>query len=78
MTEEEKAIARMVLGHFGAAGGYEPGGFTSLLLQAYGKADPSNRARLQAGFPVQARMMDACMNTENGVRDLQAGLGVTP
>lgn len=78
MTEEEKAIARMVLGHFGAEGGYEPGGFTSLLLQAYGKADPSNRARLRLGFPVQAEMMDACMNTEHGVAALQKLLEVSP
>lgn len=77
MTEEESNMARMVLGHFGATGGYEPGGFTSLLLRAYQKADPMNRARLRLGFPNQAAMMDACMNTESGVADLQKQLGVT-
>jgi hypothetical protein len=71
MTEEQKNAARMVLGYFGAEGGYEPGGFTSLILRAYQKADPGNRARLRLGFPELADMMDACMNTESGVADLQ-------
>lgn len=71
MTEEQKELGRMVLGYFGADGGYEPGGFTSTLLTAYSKADPQNRYRIRMGFPVHADMMDACMNTEHGIADLQ-------
>lgn len=77
MNEEQKNLARMVLGYFGAAGGYEPGGFTSLILQACQKADPQNRHRLSLGFPEHVAMMDACVNTESGVADLQKALGVT-
>lgn len=71
MTEDQKKKARMVLGYFGAEGGIQPGGFTSALLTAYQKADPGNRARIWMGFPEEADMMYACMNTESGIADLQ-------
>lgn len=43
--------ARHALWAVGDVRGYEPGGFTKALLEAYGKADLSNRQRLWTGFP---------------------------
>ena len=43
-------VAANVLWHFGQ-GGYPSGAFTATLLEAWGKADPTNSALLGRAFP---------------------------
>lgn len=79
MTGDQEDLARMVLGYFGADGGQEPGGFTHTIMQAYQRADPGNKQRLQLGFPELCRLMDRVANTPNGVEEIQRELnGETP
>lgn len=55
MSPAEEAI-RHVLWHIGdRENGVEPGGFTSALLNAWGRADMQNSARLAAAFPALGR-----------------------
>lgn len=69
---------RCVLGYFGQDGGWKPGGFTGLMLRAYQKADPGNKARIRLGFPDLADAMDLAMNDLSGIEQLQTRLGVRP
>lgn len=55
--------------------GYEPGGFTSALLLAWGKADHVNQGRLAIGFPVYADAMGV-LNSQ-GADALLQWAGVT-
>jgi hypothetical protein len=75
VTPEEEEVARYVLGYFGADGGWEAGGFTSLIMRAYQKADPGNKARLRLGFPELTACMDTVLNSQGGIKQLQDKLG---
>lgn len=58
-NDERQQAARHVLWTLGhREHGYEPGGFTSALLDAWGRADSSNQARLRIAFPVYAHALD--------------------
>lgn len=61
--------ARHALWVVGDPRGWEPGGFTASLLEALGKADRMNRARLWVSFPglVQAVTL---AQTEHGRNEL--------
>lgn len=55
MNPSEEAI-RHVLWHIGdREEGVQPGGFTTALLEAWGKADLANSARLVSAFPALGR-----------------------
>jgi len=51
MSNEESQAARHVLWTVSNPNGYEPGGFTRSLLEAWGHADYINDAKLSAAFP---------------------------
>lgn len=70
LTEEQEDAVRSVLFYFGHPSGWESGGFTTLIMQAYQKADPSNRARLRMAFPVLAEAMDTVINNMTGIKEL--------
>jgi hypothetical protein len=70
LTEDERETIRHVLYYYGHPAGWAPGGFTELLLKAYQKADPGNKARLRQGFPEMAEAMDVVMNSMTGIKDL--------
>lgn len=70
VTPEQEEIIRHVLWYFNERGGWEPGGFTQLILRAYQKADPGNRARLRRGFPEYAEAMDLVLNSMGGIKQL--------
>ena len=74
MTPDQEEVIRHVLGYFGASGGWEAGGFTSLMMRAYQKADPGNKARIALGFPELAEAMDTVMNQMDGIQKLQERL----
>lgn len=76
LTEEQIENTRYVLGYFGYKGGWQAGGFTSLIMQAYQKADPGNRARLRLGFPVLAEAMDTVLSSRQGIKELAARVGI--
>lgn len=69
--------ARHVLWHYGADGGYQPGSFTQKLMQAIDAADVIHKARLRAAYPELVDAMNQAANREDGIRHLQAGLGIT-
>lgn len=48
---EEQEAARHVLWYVGDKRGWEPGSFTSKLLDAWARADRENDARLRGAFP---------------------------
>ncbi|MGE5501263.1 MAG: hypothetical protein ACM3W4_04990 [Ignavibacteriales bacterium] len=68
---------RHVLWHYGADGGYQPGSFTQKLMIAIDAADVVNKARLRACYPELVDAMNLAANREDGIRQLQASLGVT-
>jgi hypothetical protein len=49
---ERREVARHLLWHAHREGGFEPGGFTVALLNAWGRADRANHDRLCLAFPV--------------------------
>lgn len=63
--------SRHILGHYGYAEGWQPGGFTTSLLSTWEKADSGNRARLHLAFPAMGLAV-AIMGREKGVETLQA------
>ncbi|WP_405558893.1 hypothetical protein OHV08_33785 [Streptomyces canus] len=69
--------ARHVLWHYGADGGYQPGSFTQKLMQAIDAADVVHKARLRGAYPELVDAMNLAANREDGIRQLQQGLGVT-
>ena len=63
--------ARHVLWYFRQAGGCPPGGFTSYLLDAWGKADTANQARLRMGFPSLGKAIDLARDMDfDALREL--------
>lgn len=77
LTEEEVETIRFVLGYFGYKGGWQAGGFTQLIMQAYQKADPQNKARLRLAFPILAEAMDTVLDSLTGIKELAARVGIT-
>jgi len=69
--------ARHVLWHYGAEGGYQPGSFTQKLMAAIDAADIVHRARLRAAYPELVDAMNHAASREDGIRQLQQGIGVT-
>lgn len=63
-------LAQHVLWHF-SQGGYEPGTFTSLLLQTIGHADTENRERLRVSFPNHVRAFEMGANETYGIDRLR-------
>jgi hypothetical protein len=57
-TEDQQDAAHWVLSYYGVPNHYPPGGFSGLIIQAYQKADPGNKAKLRASFPELAEAMD--------------------
>jgi hypothetical protein len=55
--EERKAAARDILGFFHLNGGWQPGGFTTSLIDTHQRADSLNRIRLMLGFPVLGKAL---------------------
>ena len=53
--------AEYVLWHWGLPGGVPPGGFMEALLNAWGRADNENWARLAKGFPELAAAFELGM-----------------
>lgn len=49
MTSTE--AAESLLGYYRLPGGVTPGGFATLLITCFEKADPMNKARLLVAFP---------------------------
>jgi hypothetical protein len=64
-------VAAHVLAHYGREGGYQAGSFTTDLLSAMGKADPTNLDRLALGFPEYVAAVTAIQYDPNGVAHLQ-------
>lgn len=59
-TEGELEAAQHVLSFYRYRNGVyqDPNSFTGLILHAYSKADPGNKARLAQGFPELAAAMN--------------------
>jgi hypothetical protein len=66
----EKQVIRHVLWYFGDERGWEPGGFTQLILTAMQKADPENFLRLSVAFPQEAKAMRMVLGDIDGIREL--------
>jgi hypothetical protein len=64
-------VAAHVLAHYGREGGYQAGSFTTDLLSAMSKADPTNLDRLALGFPEYVAAVAAVQYDPNGVARLQ-------
>jgi hypothetical protein len=64
--------AAHVLFHYGRAGGYQAGSFTTALLSAMGTADPANLDKLAASFPEYVAAVTAIQYDPAGVEHLQA------
>lgn len=64
-------IARHVLWHFKAAGAWEPGDLTKLLLQMLQRADVDNRGRLARVYPGYAQAVALIDSSLDGVEVLQ-------
>ena len=52
MEQEATQCAHHVLGYHHDPRGYQPGGFTTSLLDTWSRADHQNAARLASAFPV--------------------------
>lgn len=59
-------VAAHVLFEYGA-GGYAAGSFTTKLLSLISSADPTNRARLEVGFPAYVAAVDLAENSADGI-----------
>lgn len=70
--------ARHVLWHFGRPGGFRPGRFTELLMQAIDAADVIHKARLHATYPELVDAMNLAANDPSGTAQLQKAVGHTP
>jgi hypothetical protein len=69
-TVLEKEVIRHVLWYFGDERGWEPGGFTRLILAAMQKADPGNFLRLSVAFPQEAKAMRIVLGSSDGINEL--------
>jgi hypothetical protein len=65
-------VAAHVLFHYGRDGGYQAGGFTELIISAIDRADPSNKAKLELGFPEYVAAVNAIRYSHTGVEYLQS------
>ncbi|MFJ8791428.1 hypothetical protein [Streptomyces sp. NPDC102462] len=72
--------ARHVLFHYDAQGGFRPGRFTVLLMQAIDAADVLHTARLATAYPELSAAMDIAANRPDGIARLQriAGIPTAP
>lgn len=73
MTMPFHHCAAVVL-HWGGQGGYEAGSFVRHLLNAYGSADPENRALLATAYPTLAAAMNLYRDHPDGVAILRGAL----
>jgi hypothetical protein len=64
-------VAAHVLFHYGRAGGYQAGSFTTALLSAMGTADEANLDKLAASFPEYVAAVTAIQYDPAGVEHLQ-------
>ena len=65
-------VAAHVLFHYGREGGYQAGGFTELIISAIDRADPSNKAKLERGFPEYVAAVNAMQYSSTGIEYLQS------
>jgi len=65
-------VAAHVLFHYGHDGGYQAGTFTTNLITTIDSADPSNKARLAAGFPEYVAAVTAMQYSHTGAEYLQS------
>lgn len=68
--------ARHVLFHYGAEGGFRPGRFTVLLMEAVDAADVVHKARLRAAYPELVDAMNLAANSDDGISRLKKIAGV--
>ncbi|MFD9192942.1 hypothetical protein ACFWCA_32610 [Streptomyces phaeochromogenes] len=68
--------ARHVLFHYGAEGGFRPGRFTVLLMEAIDAADVVHKARLRATYPELVDAMNLAANSDTGIAQLKKIVGV--
>ncbi|MFJ8110461.1 hypothetical protein [Streptomyces sp. NPDC096132] len=68
--------ARHVLHHYGRPGGFRPGRFTVLLMEAIDAADVVNTARLATAYPELVAAMDIAANRPDGTARLQRIAGI--
>lgn len=66
----DEQVIRHVLYYFGDEKGWEPGGFTLLILRAMQKADPLNFLRLSVAFPEEAKAMRLVLGSTEGIKEL--------
>jgi len=78
MAQISDETARHVLFHYGRPGGWRPGRFTQLLMEAIDAADVVHTARLRAAYPELVDAMNLAANHADGVARLQKAVGVTP
>lgn len=62
--------------YYGYEGGYEPGSFTTKLMDAIAHADLSNRAKLWAAFPELVSAMAKIMDQPNAEAELRRRLNL--
>lgn len=72
----EAETARHVLFHYGRPGGWKPGRFTVLLMDAIDAADVVHTARLATAYPELAAAMDIAANRPDGIDRLQRIAGI--
>jgi hypothetical protein len=65
-------VAAHVLAHYGQEGGYQAGGFTQLIISAIDRADPTNKAKLELGFPEYVAAVNVAQYSRNGIEYLQS------
>lgn len=70
--------ARHVLWHYGRPGGYRPGRFSELLMQAIDAADVVHTARLRTAYPELVEAMHLAAYTRDGTQRLQQLVGIAP
>ncbi|ELP62815.1 hypothetical protein PV735_11225 [Streptomyces turgidiscabies] len=68
--------ARHVLFHYARPGGWKPGRFTVLLMEAIDAADVVNKARLAPAYPELTAAMDIAANRPDGIARLQRIAGI--
>lgn len=75
-TESTTETACHVLWHYGHRGGYQPGRFTRLLMQAIDAADVTHTARLAGAYPELVEAMNLAANREDGIAQLKKAAGL--
>jgi len=77
MAQISAETARHVLFHYGRPGGWRPGRFTQLLMEAIDAADAVHKARLRAAYPELVDAMNLAANQPDGVARLQKAAGLS-